>query len=898
VREGTLRPDDMRGQRVSKPCSDCFPVQFKTPEPQYSSQSSGQYSGQYSGQTSGQRSSRNRLILRQLALTASLPLFGLGHSATAIAQEAQVAQGSGLMTAVDAITHEEFAALSIILSVLLFAALAAVLYLQTRDKLAAERAARTTESRVLKERAERAERFLATDRQILIAWPSDGGSPEIETGTFAVIDTPQNPEDLLNFESWIDSEGVAQLDAAIHELRRNGTVFDMTVGTCGGATIEATGLISGRHAILRLREATNLRHELRHLRIAAADSTRDATALKAAADRATFPVWVRDGEGALVWVNQAFAEEAGFTTPETAISERAEITEDAMVRAMEAARDQRQPFSDVSQPEGREPLQVREIPIRNGYAGLAIPSAVAVSGGSARSNGFRNALDHVQTGIAQFDRRGRLCFFNETFCALWDWDREWLDTGPDEKGVLDRMRSQSQLPQFSDYREWREDLVDDEGQTVKVHDWHLPNNRMLNVITVPQADGSRTYLFDNLTESRELETRVVALNQIQRETLESLTEGIVVFGSNGRIRLSNPQFREMWALDASDAGPGVHIDALVLRCQMKGGDREDWAQLKDNVTGYSETRRGVSSIMTLSENEIFQTTCVPLPDGGTLAVFTDISDTQRIERALRERNDALEQANRIRNSFVGKVSYELRQPLQNIIGFAQVLSEPALAGGPEQQQEYAGHILSESSELLVIVNSILDLASIDAGTFELEPRSIPLRPAIDDAVATLGDRLRKRDVDVQIDTPEDLTDVIADPERLRQILFNLLANAVSFSPAGAIVRVRAGLENDILTLSVSDRGPGIPTEVLERVFDRFESQSGGTDHRGVGLGLSLVKSFVDLHQGQVWIESSKDTGTKVTCRFPQNDAALPPLPTPHSTGDGVDAVAGTIKPTT
>jgi PAS domain-containing protein len=559
----------------------------------------------------------------------------------AIAQDIPATGGGTLY---DRVNHEGIAALSIILPLLIFAALAAILYLQTRDKLNEARKAHAREAENLKARVDRAERFLASDRQILVAWPSDGGPAEIESGTFAVIDAPSEPQQVLEFSDWMDSESAKAVDAAVATLRKDGTVFEMVAGTKGGATLEVSGLISGSHALLRLREATNLQHELRHLRTTAADSARDADALKAAADKAAFPVWIRDIAGHLTWVNRAFAEQTGLSSPEEIVSQRAEFAEGSVLKAMADKRQRRQPFSDVIDMPDGETLQLREIPIRDGFAGLAMPSAAGSQNPRFGGQGFAAALDHLKTGIARFDRRGRLCFFNEAFCALWGWERHWLETAPDEKTVLDRMRSESQLPEFGDYRAWRDELVDHEGQNVKVHNWHLPNNRMLDVITVPQADGSRTYLFDNLTESRELETRVVALSQMQRETLDSLSEGIVVFGSNGRLRLSNPQFRDMWALDGSAVAQGVHIDALVMRCQMLGGEREDWASLKNVVTGYSENRRSVSQIMPLADGRVFQTACVPLPDGGTLVVFTDISDAQRIERALRERNDALEQA--------------------------------------------------------------------------------------------------------------------------------------------------------------------------------------------------------------------------------------------------------------
>jgi signal transduction histidine kinase len=261
-------------------------------------------------------------------------------------------------------------------------------------------------------------------------------------------------------------------------------------------------------------------------------------------------------------------------------------------------------------------------------------------------------------------------------------------------------------------------------------------------------------------------------------------------------------------------------------------------------------------------------TTVPLPDGATLVAFQDVTDSVNVERALRERNEALEAADAIKINFVHHMSYELRSPLTNIIGFAHFLGDPATGPITEKQREYLGYINTSTNALLAIINNILDLATIDAGAMTLNLGLVDIRRTMEAAAEGIRDRLEKDGIRLDIVATPDIGSFTADERRVRQILFNLLANAVSFSPPGTTVTLAAERRPDAVVFSVTDRGPGIPPVMQDRVFDRFETHPLGSQHRGTGLGLSLVRSFVELHGGTVTLESAVGAGTIVTCTFP------------------------------
>jgi signal transduction histidine kinase len=259
---------------------------------------------------------------------------------------------------------------------------------------------------------------------------------------------------------------------------------------------------------------------------------------------------------------------------------------------------------------------------------------------------------------------------------------------------------------------------------------------------------------------------------------------------------------------------------------------------------------------------------MPLPDGATLMTFADVTDSKKYERALEEKNDALVGADRMKNAFISHVSYELRTPLTNIIGFSDLLGNPHIGVLNEKQEEYLGDISVSSKTLLAIIDDILTLATMDAGTMELKETRVDVPAVIDAAILGVRETAQRARLSLHIAVADDATRLIADEARLRQVLFNLLSNAVGFSKPGDTVGITCRREDDTIVFIVQDQGIGIPEDEQGKVFDRFESRSLGSGHRGAGLGLSIVKSLVELHGGTVSLESEPGRGTRVTVRLP------------------------------
>jgi signal transduction histidine kinase len=293
-----------------------------------------------------------------------------------------------------------------------------------------------------------------------------------------------------------------------------------------------------------------------------------------------------------------------------------------------------------------------------------------------------------------------------------------------------------------------------------------------------------------------------------------------------------------------------------------------WSRFVEVVTGFDESRQSKSGHIELSSGAVLAFAQVPLPKGQTMLTFIDVTDSVNVERALTDRNDALRRSDQLKSEFVQHVSYELRSPLTNIMGFTELLELPTTGSLTDRQREYLGHISSSSTNLLAIVNDILDLATIDAGMMELSLGEVQTQDLVTSAIDASRERFEENGILVVVDVEPAAKVFRADPQRIRQVLVNLLSNAANFAPQNSQVSVACRRDGSLLEISVADTGPGIPAEVIDAVFQRFQRGGANGRKRGTGLGLALVKSFVELHGGSVSIETAPDRGTKVICRLP------------------------------
>ncbi len=810
-------------------------------------------------------------------------LIGLGATAVLVspARASELTLLYEISTFFDS-NRQEIAVLATALALLGFSVVSAILLMRTRIRAAKGEARLRSEIAELQAQADRFRALLFAEPQILISWPAGDNRPQISGDTALLMpqESPQfQPQRILAFGTWLPPEPALQMDHAVDALREHGEGFLLNLTTSNGYAIEAMGRAIGGQAIVRIRELSGLRKELAETNLRHKALLEETEMLRGFAAAAPWPIWAKGAKGGLGYANAAYARATEATSVTDAIDRNLELLDSDDRSDMDRALNGTQAFTarlPIVIGGERRTYDVHALKVGEGSVGIAIDASEATALRAAlvrMAEAHRRTLDQLSSGVAVFDGQRRLAFYNDSYRRLWDLDRAFLDGNPDDSSVLDRLRAARRLPEQPDFRAWKAKLheayraVEPEKDT-----WYLPDGRAVSVVTTPNPEGGVTYLFDDVTESLELARRYDGLIRVQRETLDNLTEAVAVFGSNGRAQLFNPAFARMWKLSPEALREQPHIDTVEAWGRPLFDDPEIWRTIREAITRI-ENRVEVPLKLERKDGSVLDCMTMPLPDGATMLTFQDISDTENVERALRERNEALETADQIKVDFVHHVSYELRSPLTTIIGFAHFLSDPVTGPLTPKQEEYLGYITASTNALLAIINNILDLATIDAGAMSLNLGSVDIRKTIEAAAEGIQDRLATDRIELKVDVDPNIGSFVGDERRVVQVLYNLLANAVGFSPQDATVGLSARRTEHSVVFTVTDCGPGIPPDVKDKVFDWFESHSHGSRHRGAGLGLSLVRSFVELHGGKVRVDSVVGKGTTVTCDFPGDQAA-------------------------
>jgi len=821
----------------------------------------------------GRRQRHNALSLRAALAGAAILIDGASQKAAA-QTENPFAVLQGLRESHDII------GLSLVVGLVLFSTITALLHLAGRQNWTKRENNLSHELTSVRAKLDRAEVFLAAEPQIIIAWGIEDGEPEIMGDLSLVTDAPVARR-VLGFGSWLPPETAQKLESLVDKLRSRGEAFHLAVETLGARHLEVEGrAVSGR-AVMRIHDVSGDRREVIRLRECQARTVIELDASHAMLNAISNPAWIRDQNGLLTWVNIPFAKAVEAKDPGDAVLRQAELLEWRAREAAAAARRAGTPWHERTPAVvagERHMFDIVEVPCEFASAGMAIDltDLETVRADLQRlTEAHTRTLDQLTTAVAIFDRSQRLIFHNAAYRALWALDQNFVDQKPTDAEILDRLRAAGLLPEQADFRSWKKSfLTSYQSLETNQQVWYLPDGRTLRIVVNPNPQGGVTYLFDDVTERFNLESQFNALTRVQGETLDTLKEGVSVFGTDGRLKLFNPAFAKLWKLDPDILASRPHIDRVAELCALLHPEETTWNELRSFVAGLRDERTGFERRLACRDGTVLDCAALPLPDGATLLAFTDMTAGVNVELALTERNQALIDAEKLRNDFVHHVSYELRSPLTTIIGFIQLLGDGAIGPLNEKQREYIGYVMKSSAALLAIINDILDLASIDMDAMELSPEDVDIKQTILAAAEGVQDRLAESNINLQIIALEGIGSFVADGKRIRQILFNLLSNAIGFSAQGQNVTLAALRRDDEIVFKVSDQGRGIPPSVIEDVFNRFHSDTTGSSHRGVGLGLSIVRSLVELHGGRVLIDSALGEGTTVTCIFPAHGLKL------------------------
>ena len=601
-------------------------------------------------------------------------------------------------------------------------------------------------------------------------------------------------------------------------------------------------------------------------------------------EAAPFPMWFRGPDLKLGLVNSAFVEAVEGMDAQDVIERGAELIDaQGENSGTAAARDAQESGRVVSRMQPaiirgeRRMLRIVNVPLSSGaVAGFAVDVQDLEEARAELSRHIesqRELADRMTAGTAQFDADRTLSFFNRPFAVMTELDPEWLAEKPEFDRLIDRMRDNQRLPEVRDFPAWKEERRAwfTSAEEVVEEEWMLAGGDHLRVVAQPLPDGGLRLFLEDRTEQLRLASARDTLLRVRTATFDNLFEAISVFASDGRLYLWNSRFLEDWEFDEEWLSTHPRVDELVPAMARKLVNPTAAAQIREMVRQTTNERRSSNGRISMTDGRHFQFAAVPLPDGNALFTMVDVTDSSRIEAALRERAAALEEADRVKTDFVANMSYELRTPLTSIGGFAELLGGGYAGELGPKAKDYIEAILESVERLSKLINDVLDLTTGDARGVPLEKERVDIAGLCRAGVETAKQRAAEKVQKLEIEISPAAGHVFGDARRLRESVEHVLQNAIAYSDRKGRIRLTADGDKKQAVIRISDNGLGIPSEDLPRVFDRFH-RVGDMDLRGeaaLGLGLPLTRQFIEAHGGTVELESKKGKGTTVTLTIPR-----------------------------
>lgn len=634
-------------------------------------------------------------------------------------------------------------------------------------------------------------------------------------------------------------------------------------------------------AVFWIYDATESYSKIQDLRGQVGQYRQALDALSGLIEAAPMPVWHRGPDFQLGLVNSAYVAAVDAGSAQEVIEQGIELVEaiDGQAPSASAARaaSEQAPCSrtvPVTIDGKRRLMRIVDVPLGTaGVAGYAIDmqeleEARAELRRMAQAN--RDMLDRLSAGVVQFGANQLLQFSNQPFLRIFGLNPETAAPDTHFDRVLDAMRDAGLLPESRDFREWRRERREwFLSPSANEEQWRLRDGVHLRVYAQPLPDGGLLLIFEDRTEHVQLSTARDTLLRVRTATLDNLFEAIAVFASDGRLQLWNSKFAKIWSVSEGTLAAHPRVDELMAAIADRLSRPEQAGLVQQLIRAATVERRQRGGRIAFADGRFFEFAAIPLPDGNALFIMLDITDSRRIEQALRDRNEALEDADRVKTAFVSNMSYELRTPLTSIVGFAEMMQAGYAGDLPAQSQEYVGAIIAATTRLARLIDNVLDLTQGAAGGLPFDRRPIKIDTLVREVIESLSEKATGRGVTINLSSEGDPGELVGDERRLRQAVEHVVENGVSFASSGGNVLVHIQPSNDAVRIIVADDGPGMDSKTQARLFDAFSRFGRHAEGGNQGLGLPLVRQFVEAHGGTVELASELGEGTSVTIDLPR-----------------------------
>jgi len=681
---------------------------------------------------------------------------------------------------------------------------------------------------------------------------------------------------------------LGELTAAVRRTQKTGAPFRLVVTPAGSRrSLSLRGHLAdpqvspGGAALVWVFDFSESEGELVRLREEASGARADFAALVGLIEAAPLPMWFRDRQGRLRLVNRAYVAAVQGESAQAVVADGAELVEvvDGLSAAQIAiqAADRHTPIERMVAATiagQRRTLKVSDLPLGDeGIAGYAID--VEDMEELARSfRAFRDAqrsmLDQLSAGVAQFDAARQLVFANQPFLRIFALKPAvLLDPQPFER-LMDMARDAGRVPEARDFPAWRRERAGWFRQSATQEEaWALADGTHLRVVAQPMPDGGLMLIAEDQTEQLRLSASRDTLLRTRAATFDSLFESIGVFAPDGRMQLWNRRFAQDWGLDGDFLDTHPKIDVLLERIGARLKRPPQARQVGDVIRAATLDRQQKGGRVVLADGRTLEFAGVPLPDGNGLLTVLDITDSQKAEAALRERNAALLEADAVKTRFLANMSYEFRTPLTSIGGFAELLEAGVGGELTAQGHEYVAAILTSVQRLGEQIETVLDLSQSEAGLLPLAHEEIELMPFVTRLVEERAHAIREAGLTLDLRGDRGAGRVQGDRRRLARAIGHLVDNAIAATPRDGRILVDLTPAKQGPRVVISDNGPGMDAATLARALEGLKPAADGTGfERRQGLGLPLARQLIEAHGGTLELLSEPGQGTAAIVTLP------------------------------
>lgn len=689
-------------------------------------------------------------------------------------------------------------------------------------------------------------------------------------------------------EGGLTTAQINELTEAVRRCQRTAAPFRM-VATPRGSTrslalrghLADPQISPGGAALVWVFDFSDSESELVQLRDEAARARDDFVALVGLIEAAPMPMWFRGPDGELRLVNQAYVEAVAGQDARQVAADGIELVESvdgltAKQIALQAAVKQLPIERMVSATiDGqRRALRVSDLPLGDeGVAGYAV-DVEEMEELSRTLRAFRDAqrnmLDQLSAGVAQFDAKRQMTFANRPFQRIFALNAAAMLDLPQFDRMLDMARDAGRVPEARDFPAWRRERAGwFMASTPQEEAWMLADGTHLRIVAQPLPDGGLMLIAEDRTEQLQLAAARDTLLRTRTATFDSLFESLAIFAPDGRMQLWNRRFAADWGLDDAFLDTHPRIESLLEQIARQLAKPIKVKGVGDAIRAATLDRRQTGGRAVLADGRTLEFAGVPLPDGNGLLTVLDITDSQKAEEALKQRNAALEEADSMKTRFLANMSYEFRTPLTSIGGFAELLDTGLGGELSESGKEYVSAILQSVDRLGEQIESVLDLSQSEAGMLPLAHDEIDLVPFVTKLVEDRAARIKAAELTLDMRADKNAGRLEGDRRRLGRALGHLIDNAIAATPEGGRILIELGVHKGKARLVISDNGAGMDAATLARALEGIKvSADGKSVERRQGLGLPLARQLIEAHGGSLELISEPGQGTAAIVDLP------------------------------